>query len=288
MKVQPVVRDQPAYTVPPVARAFKLLRHIASGDTVTNMSVTARQLDISRTTLIRLIATLESEQMIEKISDGNGYRLGMGLAGLAGQALVASDIVQVGEPIIRDLSDHLGLSSHIGVLSGREVLYVARRTPNVHLVSNVSVGSRLPAHATTLGRIILAHTPPNTVRTLFHGVRLKPATDKTPTTLASLLKQIETDGRLGIAWSDANFETGISSAAVAIFGRDGDVVGAVNVTGPSANFDTGANRRRDIELAVRDAANRASRRLGFVASEPAGLVAMPPQAMSARNTKGRT
>jgi DNA-binding IclR family transcriptional regulator len=258
----------PAYSVPPVARAFKLLRHIAGGDTVTNMSETARLLGISRTTLIRLIGTLEAEQMIERISTGNGYRLGFGLAGLAGQALAASDIVQVGDPIIRELAERLSLSSHVGVLSGRDVLYVARRTPNVHLVSNVGIGSRLPAHATTLGRIILAFTPRDTVRALFHGVRLKAATTKTPTSLAALMQQIDQDLAAGIAWSESNFEVGIASAAAAIFDSGGRVAGAINVTGPVASFDQRASRRRDIELAVRAAADHASRRLGYVLVEP--------------------
>lgn len=257
-----VATPTPAYSVPPVARAFKLLRHIASGDAVANMSVTARALRISRTTLIRLMATLEAEQMIERTADGRGYKLGLGLAGLAGQALFTSDIVQVGEPVIQDLTDRLALSSHIGVLSGREVLYVARRTPNVHLVSNVGLGSRLPAHATTLGRIILAHLPRDRVMELFHGVPLKAATAKTPTTMAALTRQLDADFDYGVAWSDAHFEAGISSVAAVVFDRAGGVAGAINVTGPSASFTTHARRRAEIERAVRAGAAQISQQLG--------------------------
>ena len=251
-----------SYSVPPVSRAFKLLRAIAAGDSVTNMSDTARKLGLSRTTLIRLIATLEAEQMIEKRADGTGYKLGLGIAGLAGQALVSSDIVQTGDPIIRRLAEQLSLSAHIGVLDGRHVLYVARRTPNVHLVSNVGIGSRLPAHATTLGRIILAFTPANDVSRLFNGVRLEPATDKTPTTLAALRLQIEADHTAGIAWSDAHFEIGISSAAAPIFDRNGAIAGAINVTGPSASFTKA--RRSMIDAAIREAATQLSSGLGHL------------------------
>jgi DNA-binding IclR family transcriptional regulator len=261
----------PAYSVPPVARAFKLLRHIASGDAVANMSVTARTLHMSRTTLIRLMATLEAEQMIERTPDGRGYKLGLGLAGLAGQALFTSDIVQVGETVIQGLTDTLALSSHIGVLSGREVLYVARRTPNVHLVSNVGLGSRLPAHATTLGRIILAHLPRATVTDLFHGATLKAATSKTPTTMAALMRQLDADRESGVAWSDSHFEVGISSVAAVVFDRAGTVAGAINVTGPSASFTTHARRRPAIEQAVRDAAAQISQRLGHAPARTTGI-----------------
>jgi DNA-binding IclR family transcriptional regulator len=250
----------PTYAVPPVERAFKLLRQIAGGDAVANVSETARALKLSRTTVIRLLGTLEAEQMIERRMDGPGYKLGLGLAGLAGRALVASDIVQLGDPIIQTLAESLGLSAHIGVLQNRDVLYVARRTPNVHLVSNVGIGSRLPAHATTLGRIILAHMSRETVTTLFQGRRLTAATDKTPTTLAALRTILDADRAGGIAWSDSHFEVGISSAAAAVFDRTRSVIGAINVTGPSARFN--AISRSAIEHAVRNAAETISRGLG--------------------------
>jgi DNA-binding IclR family transcriptional regulator len=254
-----------SYSVPPVERAFKLLRRIASGDNAANVSETARALKLSRTTIIRLLATLEAEQMIEKLRDGAGYKLGLGLAGLAGQALVSSDIVQAGDPVLRTLAETLGLSAHIGVLSGRDVLYLARRAPNVSLVSNVGIGSRLPAHATTLGRIILAFTPREAVADLFKGARLTAATTKTPTTLAALMAQIDADRAAGMAWSDQHFEVGISSAAAPVFDRTGQVIGAINVTGPSASFTTA--RRREIENVVRSSAERVSRSLGFVLAE---------------------
>ncbi len=250
------------YSVPPVERAFKLLRAIAAGDSAANASETARALHLSRTTIIRLLATLEAEQMIERRADGVGFKLGLGLAGLAGQALVSSDIVQAGDPVLRTLAETLGLSAHIGVLSGTDVLYVARRTPNVHLVSNVGVGSRLPAYATTLGRIILAFMPREAIANLFEGSHLAPVTDKTPTTLAALVAQIEGDRVAGLAWSDSNFEAGIASAAAPVFDRAGLIVGAINVTGPSTSF--AGPRRREIETSVRHAGERVSRTLGYM------------------------
>jgi DNA-binding IclR family transcriptional regulator len=258
-----LVKESPAYTVPPVERAFKLLRHIASGDTVSNMSVTARALGLSRTTLIRLISTLEAEHIIERKTDGSGYSLGLGLIGLAGQALYASDLVQAGDPIITGLSEQLSLSSHIGVLEGTDVLYVARRTPNVHLVSNVGIGSRLPAHATTMGRIMLAHKNSADLQLLYGQLPLQKFTGETPTTLQELLAQCRIDKAVGTAWSDSNFESGIASVAAVIFDRLGKVIGAINVTGPSANFTTHTGRRQDIEQAVVGAASMISSRLGF-------------------------
>lgn len=257
-----------AYSVPPVVRAFKLLRHIAAGDSVVNMSQTARAIGISRTTLIRLIATLEAEQMIEREGTSGGFKLGIGLAGLAGQTLASNDIARAGDPVLQALTDRLSLSSHLGVRLGRDILYVARRTPNVHLVSNVGIGSRLPAHATSIGRIILAYTPRDEVRQLFQGVKLKAATSKTATTLTALCAQIDADRATGLAWSDGNYEAGISSVAAPVFDLTGRVAGAVNVTGPFATFNGSAAARRQIGEAVAAATADISRRLGYVAATP--------------------
>lgn len=252
------------YSVPPVERAFRVLRHIAGGDELRNMASSARTMGISRTTLIRLVATLESERMIARTRDGLGFRLGIGLAGLAAQALFAADVVEIADPVLAGLTETLGLSAHLGVLDGRDVLYVARRTPNLHLVSNVRIGSRLPAHATTLGRIILAHLPTAELRALYQGALLPAATAKTPTTLAALERQIATDRALGIAWSASHFEVGISSAAAAVFDHSGRVAGAINVTGPTRSFDAGPKRPAIIGQAVMHAAREISGQLGHV------------------------
>ena len=251
----------PRYTVPPVARAFKLLRYIAAGDPVLNISHAARALSINRTTLIRLLATLEDEHVIEQRRDG-GYKLALGLAGLAAEALFAADIVEIADPILVALTETLGLSSHLGVLEGPDVLYVARRTPNLHLVSNVRIGSRLPAHATSLGRIILAHMPREAVSQLFHGIRLKAVTAKTPTALPALFRQIQDDRKAGLAWSDSHYEPGIASVAAPIFDHTGAITAAINVTGPSRSFEPAPARHHEIATAVLAAASQISRSLG--------------------------
>jgi len=71
-----------SYIAPPVQRAVRLLRHIADGDPVTSMSETAKTLKINRTTLLRLLYTLESEGFVERRSDEGGYQVGPSLVAL--------------------------------------------------------------------------------------------------------------------------------------------------------------------------------------------------------------
>lgn len=250
------------YLSPPIQRAARLLRHIAEGDTVENMSKTARMLGINRTTLLRLLHTLESERFIEPRREGSGWRIGLGLIGLAAQAFFSGDLIQIAVPILTHLAERLGLSAHLGVLDGLEVVYVVRRTPNHTFASNIRVGSRLPAHAANMGRIILAHLPPERVELMYANARLAPITMHTAATLDQLREQLKIDRAERLAWSDGNYEPGISSVAAAVFDAAGQPAAALNVSGRTVDFD-GAERRKTIADAVLGAAEEISQRLGW-------------------------
>ncbi len=265
--------DDDAYLSPPVQRAARLLRHIADGDAVTNMARTARALDINRTTLLRLLRTLEAERFIEpRGGEIGGWRIGLGLIGLAAQAFFSEDLVQVAVPVLTRLAETLELSAHLGVLDEREVVYVVRRTPNRTFASNIRVGSRLPAHAANMGRIILAHMPAEQVARLYAGVPMAATTAHTAITPAQLRARLDEDRASGLAWSDGYYESGISSVAAAILDATGAPAAALNVSGQSAQFEP-AERRAQIGQAVAAAADEISRRLGWHAVRQPGLAA---------------
>jgi DNA-binding IclR family transcriptional regulator len=250
------------YAVPPVHRAFRLLRHISAGGRCRNASATARELGINRTTLIRLLHTLAAERMIESPDDGESWQIGPGMIALAAEALRSRDVVRVAQPVMEQLASRLSLSSHLGVIDGREIVYLLREAPNAHLVSNVREGSRLPAHATTVGRILLAHLPEDVVARLYGEQPLAAYTAKTATSLADLRRQLDADRAQGWSWSYGNFESGIGSCAAPIRDHRARVVAAVNVTGPEAAFDPASPRADSIRAAVVAAAAQISRGLG--------------------------
>jgi DNA-binding IclR family transcriptional regulator len=139
---------------------------------------------------------------------------------------------------------------------------MVRRTPNLSFVSNIRVGSRLPAHAANMGRIILAHLPEAEVRTLYDGAQLPAATAHTATTLDALLARPATDRQAGLAWSEGYFEATIGSVAAVVRDASGRPVAAINVSGQVTSFE-GADRRARIGVAVAEAAAEISVRLGW-------------------------
>ncbi len=251
------------YSVPPVHRAFTLLRHIARGGQCRNLAATARELGLNRTTVIRLLYTLEAERMIEPTGDGTSWQLGPGMIGLAAEALKSRDVVRLAQPVMARLTADTGLSAHLGVLDGRDIIYLLRETPNSHLISNVREGSRLPAHATTVGRVLLGHRPPEEVAQLYAGVQLGKHTEKTATDVAALLAQISADRDMGMAWSYGNFERGIGSCAAPVLDHRAQVIAALNVTGPDTHFVPGTARAAKVETRLKAAAAEISAALGY-------------------------
>lgn len=254
------------YASPPVQRVARLLRRIAEGDAVTNMARTARELGINRTTLLRLLHALEAERFIEPRGEQNGWRIGVGLITLTAQAFFSDDLVQTAVPVLTRLAESLTLSAHLGVLDGREVVYLLRRVPNHAFASNIRVGSRLPAHAANMGRIILAYLPAERVERLYTGVDLRAVTPQTAITPLQLRTQLDADRETGLAWSDGNYEAGISSVAAPVFDAANAPIAAINVTGQSTQFE-GDERRAQIGTAVEDAAREISMRLGWHATQ---------------------
>jgi DNA-binding IclR family transcriptional regulator len=223
------------YIAPPVQRAVRLIRHVAEGNPVLNMSETAKLLKINRTTLLRLLHTLETEGFVERRPSGAGFQVGLTFLELAARALFSQDLVQVAVPALTRLAETVQLSAHLGVLDGTDVLYLVRRTPNTPLASNIRVGSRLPAHATTMGRILLAYMTPLEIETLYAGKELPRFSEHTSTTVA----------------------------AVPVFDFAGQPLGAINVSGP-VNAFAEESRRRVIGDELRSAGREISRRLGWM------------------------
>jgi DNA-binding IclR family transcriptional regulator len=279
--------DKPerVYVSPAVQRAARLLRRIAEGDSVTNMSRTARQLGINRTTLMRLIETLEAERFIEARSEGRGWQIGVGLIGLTAQAFFSEDLVQIAVPVLARLAESLTLSAHLGVLDGRDIVYLVRRVPNHAFASNIRIGTRLPAHAANMGRIILAYLPPERIDRLYSGIVLNAVTPLTAVTLVQLHAQIAADRAAGLAWSDGNYEAGISSVAAAIFDVTNSPVAAVNVSGQTNDL-TRAVRRNQSSANVRAAAHEISQRLGWRGPRAAPLVVHDDKQSAARLASG--
>lgn len=233
-------------------------------DAVDEMSLSemARRIGVSRSSAFRLVHTLQRLGYLEREDETKNYRLGARVMSLGYSFLASKDIAELARPELQRLRAQTHCSTHLGILDGAEVIYIARFAAHKPVSAMIAVGARVPAHATTMGRMILAHKPAAYVKEHFGGRALATFSDQTPRTLEALLSALEGDRRRGYVISHSSFEAGIASIAAPLFDAKGEVIGAINVSTPENAIDA-KTFDGEVCAALRTAARRISELSGY-------------------------
>jgi IclR family pca regulon transcriptional regulator len=141
------------------------------------------------------------------------------------------DVADVSQPLMAQIVEILKESCSVGVLDGSDVVYVARLNAQRIMTTNLVVGSRLPAHATSMGKVLLAFLPPTQLEAYLSTTQLWTLTQRTISDEKALHATLERVRRQGWAANDQESEIGVRTIAVPIRNRSGDVVAAINVAG---------------------------------------------------------
>src|SRR5690606_29160902 len=143
-----------------------------------------------------------------------------------------------------------------------ELIYILRVPDRKALTSHIRVGSRLAAHATSMGRAILSHMPAAEIRRRFAGAPLEAYTPHTATDLDSLIALLAADRARGYVLSRSAYEEGIASVAAPVRDADGAVIAAINISTPEATLK-GDELETTIKDAVLETAETISHWLGY-------------------------
>lgn len=249
------------YIVPALERGLRLLGEFGRDARTLNAPELARRLDLPRSTVFRLLNTLESMGFIQRTDSGNDYRLGMAVLRLGFEYLSSLDLTELGQPLLARLCDEIRYPCNLVVRDGRSIVYVAKVTPPTPLTSSVRVGTRLPAHATVLGRVLLEDLTLPELRALYPEDHLEVFSSNTPKTVLELFNMVEVDRQRGYVLGEGFYESSISTIAAPVRGESACIVAALGATIPSGRIDQG--RLDDLVLRVRASADELSRLLNY-------------------------
>lgn len=225
------------YTVPALQRGLELLGQFNRHTPELSGADLARQLDLPRASVFRILHTLEKSGFVERVGDSNNYKLSIGVLRLGFEYLASMELTEHGRPVIDALRDQCGYSAHLVVRDNRDVVFVAKATGRSALFHSIQVGARLPAHATVLGRLLLSDLDMAELSELYPNTPLPAHTPRTPTTLAQLKALIDVDRANGYGISQGGYETGISTIAAPVFNDEHEVMAAVSITVPAQQLD---------------------------------------------------
>jgi DNA-binding IclR family transcriptional regulator len=253
---------QDRYIVPGLARGLKLLKLCAGSDNGVTIGDAATALEISKSSAFRLLYTLERTGFVVRGADERRFLLGPEIMGLRGTFDSHLDLAEAARPLIEPLRDSTGLSVHLAVREEREIVYVVSLSGKNRVTTNIGVGTRLPAHATSMGRILLGALTDAKIRALFRGVRLESATSATPTTVAQLLSLVRADAARGHVFSLGAFDPQIWSIAAPVHDSNGRIVASLSCSCPAGSA-TRAWFTETVGPMVCSTARDLSRRIGF-------------------------
>ncbi|MEV6739434.1 IclR family transcriptional regulator C-terminal domain-containing protein [Streptomyces sp. NPDC051104] len=204
-----------------LARGLTVITSFGEGRSELTLTEVAEATGLARATARRALITLEHLGYVTV--RGRFFRLTPRVLGLGFPPLSRTTLSDIATPHLTALSDRVHESTSLAVLTGDDVQYTARVAPSRIMSVNITVGARLPAYATSLGRVMLADLPEPPLP------EPAPLTRLTVTDPAELRDVLERVRRDGYALVDGELEEGLRSIAVPVRERGGRVVAAVNV-----------------------------------------------------------
>ncbi|MFJ6661265.1 IclR family transcriptional regulator [Streptomyces sp. NPDC091377] len=225
------------HSVQSVDRAVSILQVLAAQGPC-GVTEIAEALGIHKSTVFRLLATLESRGMVEQKSERGRYRIGYTVVELAGGASKVNDLSALSHPVCQELAAAVGDTVNVAIREGDDVISIDQAI-GASIMSIDWVGRRTPIHATSAGKLFLAHMTPDEVEDIFAKGQQK----HTPHTIvdpASLAAELDGVRERGYAVSLEEHEIGLAAIAAPIHDLNGRIIAAITLSGPTfrINEDT--------------------------------------------------
>lgn len=211
------------------ARGLAVLRSFGADAPAQTLSEVAERTGLTRAGARRILLTLLHLEYVAV--EGRRFQLTPKVLELGFAYLSSQPIWTRAQPIMEDLVDTLRQSCSAAVLDGDEIVYVLRVPAHKIMSINLGVGSRLPAYCTSMGRVLLAGLPAETLKRRLGEMPLTALTPATETDPQRLFECIQEVREQGWALVNAELESGLMSVAAPIMDRSGKVVAAINISG---------------------------------------------------------
>ena len=209
-----------------LAKGLAVIRAFARDHAALTLSEVARSAAIPAATARRCLLTLEELGYVTR--SGRAFLLRPRVLELGAAYLESINIEQITKTYLEELARKTADSAALCVLDGTDIVYVARTSVRTLLRLEAHVGSRFPAHATSMGRVLLAGLSPERLKHYFEDARLEALTEHTVTDPAKLRLIIEECRRSGYSAVEDELAYGVIALAVPVFDHRGRVVAALN------------------------------------------------------------
>lgn len=242
-------------------RAFAILEEVARNRDGINLAELSKNVGLHNSTTFHLVKTMAQLGYVSQVRDSKRYRIGSKLFTLAAGALDESTLLALATPVLESLTAATGEAAHFAIRSGHEIIVIARTAGAGLLQLADRTGATRPAHATALGKVLLAALDDAQAKRFLAETGLRRFTPKTLVEREALLREIGEARRKGIAYDDGEFDAEVRCVAVPVHDFAGRVAGAIGISG--AVWRLSLQSLQEKARLVREAAASLSARLGY-------------------------
>jgi IclR family pca regulon transcriptional regulator len=234
-----------------LARGLAVVRAFSDARKPQTIAQISNKTGIPRAAVRRCLYTLQQLGYVD--AELNNFSLRPKVLTLGYSYLSSTPLTVSAQPCLNAISRELNESSSLAVLDEGEVLYVARAATSRVISVALNTGSRLPAYCTSLGRVMLAHLPPDELDAYFGKTRLRALTARTVADEPRLREILRGVREAGYAINDEELEVGLRSIAVPVRGASGQVLAALNVGAQAARVTVEQLEREFLPVLLRGA-----------------------------------
>ncbi|WLD94452.1 IclR family transcriptional regulator [Alkalihalobacillus sp. AL-G] len=243
-----------------VSRALDIINIVSMKKTGCGVTEIANQIDINKSSVYRILTTLEKYGYIEQDLDSEKYKLGYQFLDISSRLLESIDLRTEAKPFLEELESQTNEVIHLVVYDEGEVVYLEKMEGTETLRMHSKVGRRAPMHCTAVGKVILSYLPDTKVLEVIDTKGLPKHTDRTIVDPALFLEELKKVRQQGYALDLEENENGITCIGAPIFDNTENVVAAFSISGTTMRMTE--ERLAELKVTIIDVGKKISMRLG--------------------------
>jgi DNA-binding IclR family transcriptional regulator len=252
-------------TLRSIDRAIAVLKAFGEEEPELGVTELSQRLELPKSTVYRLLASLQQEGLVDQDPETEKYHLGIELVHLAGLVLEQIDVRQVARPCLQSLAEASEETVNLTVLTGDGKVINVDGISSPRMVRNVGwIGREMLPHCISSGKALLAYLPQQRLEPIL-AKELPRFTEKTITDPIRLREELKRVRQQGYAVAQEELEVGLSAVAAPIWNHEGKVVASISVSGPS--FRLYPEKIPELAELIKQTANKISYQLGYAGEE---------------------
>lgn len=228
-----------------IQKAFDILEHFTVEKPNWGVTELSKVLGANKSTTYRMLATLEQLEVLRQDKSTEKYSLGLKLFELGNRVALHTSFVKQTHSELEKVAKNINETAHLAILKNHQVFYVDKAESPQGLTMSTNIGTYRAAYATSLGKVLLAFTPHQSIETIVDNLLiandLQKITKNTIIERSALIETLQKIKTQGFAIDKEEFEIGLICVGIPVFNQNKELVAALSASGP-------ANRFREEEL----------------------------------------